>query len=114
MSAMPSHCHPPNRSPSSAQASSTVVGGPTVESTAPRCAPMRRTPSACSSAGKNMHSTEIRASSSQAAGVMAASSALASRVKMKCGIRQAAAAVIANSVNRGLPSSRVYFSLTRK
>jgi hypothetical protein len=44
---------------------------------------------------------------------MAASSAAASRVKMKWGIRQAAAAVIANSVNRGLPSSRVYFSLTR-
>ncbi|NBU24233.1 MAG: hypothetical protein EBS39_01145 [Gammaproteobacteria bacterium] len=111
---MPSHCQGLSRSPSSAQASTTVVGGPTVESTAPRCAPTRRTPSACSEAGTNMQTTPMSSSSTHAAGVMAASSAPASRVSAKCVTRHSVAAVMANTVNGALPTSRVYLSLTMK
>ena len=64
-SAVPSNCQTLGLSPSSTAPISSEAGGPTVPARAPRTAPMRLMPSACSSVGRNRHSTDNASNSIQ-------------------------------------------------
>ena len=64
-STVPSNCQTWGLSPSSHAPISSEAGGPTVPAKAPLTAPMRLIPSACSSVGRNRHSTDKASNSSQ-------------------------------------------------